>query len=153
MNLQESAIAATEKSLEVLLYTIGRTPDERLTWKPCETARSALEIAAECALVTSNWVDILASRMCPPSDEYFKIFSRLEEFSSREKVVSGLQTETARLTSVLRALTDEQLSQELKMFWGEAAPLGNWLHWVAIHNSYHLGQINYIQRLYGDTED
>ena len=69
---------------------------------------------------------------------------------SRESVATALASETEKLVSVIRGIPDEKLSDELRLFWGEAAPLGSWLHWVAIHNSYHLGQIAFIQRLYGD---
>ncbi|AIE86021.1 DinB family protein [Fimbriimonas ginsengisoli] len=153
MKVQEAAALATEKSVKVLLYTIDRTPDDRLTWKPCETARSALEVAAECALVTGNWAEILQTGACPPQDVYFQIFSRMSAISTREQVVQALQDETSRLISVLRDISDERLQDNLTVFWGESRPILSWLHWVAIHNTYHLGQICYIQRLYGDTVD
>ncbi len=153
MKVQEAAALATEKSLKVLVYTIDRTPDDRLVWKPCETARSALEVAAECAVVTGVWSEILASGVCPEPDRYFEIFSRIDAISTREQVVLALEQETSRLASVLRAIPDERLSDNLTVFWGESGPILYWLHWVAIHNSYHVGQICYIQRLYGDTAD
>lgn len=152
-NLQESAAAATEKTLKVLLYLVGRTPDDRLSWQPCETARSVLEVVAECTLVTRNWAEILARGESLSSEEYFRVFSGLDALSSREAIVDAVTAETSQLVSVIRAIPDEKLSDELQMFWGETALLGSWLHWVAIHNSYHLGQIGYIQRLYGDVED
>jgi len=153
MRIQEAAAIATQKSVKVLHYTIGRTPDERLSWKPCGTARSALEVAAECALVTGIWAEILETGTCPPHEVYFQIFSRIDAISTREQVVLTLEEETSRLVSVLRGISDERLEENLTVFWGESGPILYWLHWVAIHNSYHLGQISYIQRLYGDTVD
>jgi len=150
--LQESAAAATEKSLTVLLYEVGRTPDDRLSWKPSDTARSMLEILAECTLVTRNWAEILALGETLSGEAYFSVFSGLDALLSREAVVEAFAAATAQLVSVIRGIPDEKLSDELQLFWGESAPLGSWLHWVAIHNSYHLGQICYIQRQYGDLE-
>ena len=139
--------------MKVLLYEIGRTPDDRLSWKPCDTARSALEILAECTLVTRNWAEILERGESLSAEAYFSVFSGIDALLSRELIVDALTAETSHLVSVIRGIPDEKLSGELRLFWGESASLGSWLHWVAIHNSYHLGQISYIQRLYGDIED
>lgn len=104
-------------------------------------------------MVTGNWAKILRTGTCLPADVYFEIFSRLNGLSTPEQVVQALGEETSRLVSVLRDISDERLEENMTVFWGESGPILYWLHWVAIHNTYHVGQICYIQRLYGDTED
>lgn len=153
MTLQEAAALATERSLNELLYTLKRTPDERLTWKPGEVARTALNVAAECVVATENWTKIFSALEFPTMEEFGASFGHLDDYTSREQVVEALKRATAEFAATVRALPDDKLSVELTACWGESAPVGAWLFHVAGHDQYHLGQIAYIQTLYGDTSE
>jgi len=137
----------------VLLYELGKTPDDRLFWQSADASRSVLDILAECTLFTRNWAEILARGESLSDEAYFGVFSGMGSLLLREVIENALTTETSNRVSVTRGIPDEKLSDELRLMRGESAPLGSWLHWAAIHNGFELGRIAYIQRLCGDTEN
>ncbi|RYG45626.1 DinB family protein [bacterium] len=115
---------------------------EELTTKLGEGARSPADIAWECVLTNRR----LAMRM--RGEEPFN----LDGFPS-------CPPESANATSLIRALSEssdellaaagEDMAREIT-YPGGSESVFSYAEFAAMHMMYHLGQINYIQTLYGD---
>lgn len=145
MTLQEAAARITEKSGVEMLLTLARTPDDRLDWKPEATARTTIDLIRECAVHCDEWGQILDLLAWP---EQFK--TRVGTVTDRQEAIEEMNGAIARLAASIRAVSDENLDLMLKAPW-EESPIAIWLSYGASHNQYHIGQMNYIQTLYGDT--
>jgi len=146
MTMQESAALFTEKSGQEMLLTLARTLEDRLEWKPEPTSRSALDLVRECSVHCDEWAQLLGLFTWP---EQFK--TRVGSITTREEAVAEMSAAVGRLVDAIRAVPDEQLETILKAPWDEA-PIGFWLTYAGGHNQYHIGQMNYIQTLYGDLD-
>lgn len=66
--------------------------------------------------------------------------------------VSLLRENTEKLCEAIRSVPDEKLGEQMK-FWGpepwSVAGVLNYHNW---NMTYHIGQVNYIQTLYGDKD-
>jgi len=144
MTLQEASARFTEKSGAEMLLTLARTPDDKLDWKPEPTARSAMDFMRECAVHCDEWAQLLDSFTWPAQ---FK--TRIGSIATREEAIAEMNAAVARLVASIREVPDDKLDDLLKAPW-EEAPIGIWLTYAAGHNQYHIGQMNYIQTLYGD---
>ena len=113
MNLIETAIQATETSVDELVYTLKKTPDEKIVWKPGEVARTALNVAAECVIVTNNWTKIIASGHFPSDAEFQESFSHLDDYANKDQVIAALCEATGAFTCMLRSLKPEDIEREL----------------------------------------
>jgi len=145
MTLQESAARFTEKSGIEMLLTLARTPDDKLDWKPEPTARTVLDFLRECSVHCDEWAQLIDEAVWP---EQFK--TRVGSITTREEAVAEMNAAVARLAESIRAVPDDKLDMMLKAPW-EEAPIGFWLTYAGGHNQYHIGQMNYIQTLYGDV--
>jgi len=144
MTLQEGAARFAEQSGVEMLLTLARTPDEKLEWKAEPTARSVMDFVKECAVHCDEWAQILEDFAWP---EQFK--TRVGAITNREEAVHEMQGSVGRLAAAIRAVPDDKTDQAVKAPWQEA-PIGFWMTYAAGHNQYHIGQMNFIQTLYGD---
>lgn len=144
MTLQESAALFTEKSGQEMLLTLARTPDDKLDWKPEETARTTMDFLRECSVHCDEWAQLLESYVWPD-----KFTVRVGSITTREEAVAEMTASVKRLAEVIRAVPDEKLDIPFKTPW-EEAPIAFWLTYAGGHTQYHTGQMNYIQTLYGD---
>jgi len=144
MTLQEAAARFTEKSGAEMLLTLARTPDDKLEWKAEPTARTAMDFVRECAVHCDEWAQLLELFEWP-----HEFRTRVGSILTREEAVLEMNASVARLAEAIRAVPDGKLDQMLKVPW-EEAPIGCWVTYAAGHNQYHIGQMNFIQTLYGD---
>ena len=127
-----------------MLLTLARTPDERLDWKPEPTARTAMDFMRECAVHCDEWGQLLDLGVWP---EAFQ--TRIGAITNRQEAIEEFQSGVSRLAAAIRDVPDDKLDVMLKSPW-EESPIAIWLTYAATHNQYHIGQMNYIQTLYGD---
>lgn len=151
MTLQGYAIEATRKAVDDLLRFARAVPADKLTWRPAEHARSVLEILQECAILPLGIADYLRERPQAPRDirGYFAQMAQLDTF---DQCVQALQANSETLYEAIRSVADADLSQTVVMPWGQTMTLAQLLLTHYWNLTYHLGQIAYIQLLYGDTK-
>jgi hypothetical protein len=135
--LQEVIAIRTEQAAAKLAAVARRCPAERLTWKPAPEARDVMELLRECAVVnvrsmeairTGHWSDL------PGLEERYAV-----ELDTLDKAIDRLLMDTRRLIDVVRAVPAERFDEDALLD-------------AICHMSYHEGQVNYIQTLYGDLE-
>ena len=135
-----------------LARTVQAMPPDKQTWQPEETSRSALDQIVECGAINFWFARILGERAIPPLDmeRYNQIRA---ENDTIEKALALLQAGTDALISAIEAFPPEHLEDTVLMPWDTApTTLAEVLLAPYWNMTYHLGQINYIQTLYGDKE-
>lgn len=134
-----------QKGHGLLLATFNAVPDDKLNWKPADTARSALQIAAHVA--ASNRYFILAFSGQPPTTDFPEIMKWIHKTASawttKEKVLSELNGSYSELDAIIGNLPPEVLDNE-------SAMIGLWVS--SFHCYQHCSQIDYLQTCWGDME-
>jgi len=147
--LQEFLTASTQKAAEELIAAFLRIPQDRRAWSPEQTARTALDQMAECALLNGATADLIRTRIWPESsfEDYLRAKAALSALDW-EKVHARLQENTRNVIAAIGAVPDEALNAEVAMPWGKQtlAEIVAYPYW---NMTYHQGQINYIASLLG----
>ena len=144
-----TAIEIKAKDVQGAAFLLGHflstTDPNRLRWEPkaegeSSKSRSAMDVVEECVEV--NYKTAAALRGQPlPSDEY--------SFDSVEQAREALAASAGVCAEAIREQDSNVFEKVFAMPWGEVN--GDFLIGITIANMhYHIGQINYIQRLYGD---
>ncbi|MCA1596930.1 MAG: DinB family protein [Chloroflexi bacterium] len=149
--LQEFLAAATEKAAKDLQTAVTRLPAEKRSWSPAPTSRSALDQAAECAILGPGMIEIIAERKWPNFD--FAQYQQEREALAQhwEEIRRRLDEGIPRVMAAIRSVPDEDLGVTVEMPWGvmTLAQIMSYPYW---NMSYHEGQINYIASILGCLE-
>ncbi|HLV82011.1 MAG TPA: hypothetical protein VKT32_17105 [Chthonomonadaceae bacterium] len=126
---------------------------EKQTWQPLDAGRCALDQIQECAGINLWTAQMLRDRAMPPIGENW--MQQLKtQYDTPEKALAGLQTGTDALIAAIEAFPAEHLDDTLQLPWDSAPSSLAEIMMLAYWNmAYHLGQISYIQTLYGDREN
>jgi len=117
----------------------------RLTEKPSETTRSVADFSYEVVTINRLFAARLRGENPPPSPDGFPICP--EELLSVDSLVTAIHESTEE---VLEAMGDDE-GRIVDTPNGPQNALGLAM-FGAIHMFYHLGQVNYVQTMYGDTQ-
>lgn len=137
------ALKSSAEALAKLIEELG----EQAGWSPLGKGRTALNQVAECALMTGACIGIIQNKAVPEFnwEEFGKAQAALE--ADPVALVAALQTNTDNLIAAIEGLSTEDAAFEVTMPWGakySLAGLADVNYW---NNTYHQGQINYIQTL------
>ncbi|MDE2126171.1 MAG: hypothetical protein KGJ62_06245 [Armatimonadetes bacterium] len=125
-------------------------PAEKQVWKPLDCGRSALDQVQECIGVNA-WIaqSLRECALQTMSDDWLD--SVRAEYDTPEKAAQGLADGTAELVAAMRALPADRHSDMVPLPWEEKPSAFVDLMAIPYWNMvYHLGQVSYIQTLYGD---
>lgn len=152
--VQSVAAALIQKAANDLIAAVKATPDERINWRPLPEARPILPQLVECCLANRMWANILQTRAHTvlPEGEATKAY---KEIDSAVKAVEYIQETSDRVAEVIRNIPDTDLSAIVPFPWDtqRGIPIAECCFHTYWNLSYHLGQISYIQTLYGDNEE
>lgn len=156
MSFKEELIQMTDKAGQEFLLNVRAMPADKLTWKPLDTGRSALDLLQEVAQSASYVIPILETRQVPDfNPEMFTVLmAERQTWDTIEKCEEVMRANHARLFEIIRNFPDEDLQQTVHLpfaggFDQTMAEIMSYQYW---NLSYHLGQVCYIQTLYGDME-
>ena len=142
--------------MELFLRNFSKVPDDRLTWTPTPTSKSAIRIAAHTALYAGRFAQMIRERALPKVenlDQWLAQRNAEEELlTSRAEVEAVFRAGTAQVISALESLTPEEIEStldsgqgwQMSMIWVMGLP--GW------HSTLHTGQIDYLQTCWGDQE-
>jgi len=150
--IQQLAITMNRDIADTLRRNALAVPEDKLTWKPLDTGRSVLSQIAECAVVTGFTAHILNSRVMPPFDNeaYAQQTGALDTL---DKALAALHASSEALVAAIEAFPTEELDTKISLPWfPEPQPFAQVMFVCYWNNLYHVGQVSYIQTLYGDTE-
>lgn len=150
MTLQEFIADETMRSCESLIHQATKMGD-KASWSPMDEGRTALDQVAECALICASLPDVIKNWKMPEfTPEFMEEYEKSKAALTLEQAVQMLQEKTALLCDAIRAVPTEELSGTMQ-FWGpepwSKTGVLNYHNW---NMTYHVGQLNYIQTLYGD---
>lgn len=156
----ESLVASCKESavrgMEQLLKTFSFVPDNKLTWTPTPTAKSAIRIAAHTALYAGIFARMIKDRKLPASDNLTEWLAQrnAEEvaITSRTEIESIFRKGTDEVIAALDSLTPEAIGTSLDSGLGWSMPMTFLMKLPGIHATGHTGQIDYLQTCWGDQE-
>ena len=104
--LVENAKAHTQRNAKQLLHTLSFVPDDKLTWSPAPGAKSALGIAAHCALVNPAFAMGIRNEMpaeLPAPEQMMAMMAEREQaVKSRDEAIRLIESS---VQDVLNSLT------------------------------------------------
>jgi uncharacterized damage-inducible protein DinB len=144
-----TAIPRATADLEAALL---RLPEDKRAWCAGGTARTALNMVAECVLMNEGTAELLASRRFPEWN--METYQRtLDETAALEWSVlqARLEASTKKLVEVVATLRDEDLDAIIETPWSPT-PLSSIAMYPFWNTCYHEGQINFIASILGCLE-
>jgi uncharacterized damage-inducible protein DinB len=147
--LQGFLAEATKKAAADLEAAVLRIPEEKRSWSPQGDARTALDQAAEIAILNGSVTEIIKTRKWASDfdmGEYERMKTELAKDWNAVKAL--LDVNTPKVIAAIQATSDEELGVEVQMPWGPMtlAQIISYPYW---NMSYHEGQINYIASMLG----
>lgn len=133
------------------LKLVMTVPLEKWAWKPGPTASSAQEIAWHVALAFYSMTPLLRGEKAPSMDQR-AIQQFKEKYATSQAVREFIKNTLGEACQAIDRLPS--FEQPCLMAWGETWTVQKVLfRGFGEHTAYHSGQLAYIQRLLGDTED
>lgn len=153
--MQEQAIKMTKEAMTGLFRTARHVPADKINeWQPMGEARSVLAQLIECAGVPYFFASVLKGE---PMD-----LSSPEGQAKRKQLEASITSiETAEevalrshevLYAAIRQVPDSALDEIRPMPWNPNTTAADVMFFAYWNLVYHIGQINYIQLMLGDTE-
>lgn len=138
------------------LTTARATPADKANWRPLEIGRSVADLATANRIAARNYERILVSRGEDiPTPEEFWSQVTVQAQDTVENETAAIEASTDRLFAVLAGYTETDWSRVIHVRTPRALRSQPALTWALSFNRAfytRIGQINYIQRLYGDDE-
>ena len=144
----------TEHQIDGLFEAARALPADKLAWKPAPGARSALDQLQEVATAPAWFTDTHKKRKMEFDMEAFQKWreerSKITDIDELEKLCrANMRT----YLDSIKDLDEAELGDKYEMPFPGEFKLADILTYHFWNISYHEGQINYIQTLYGDWSD
>ena len=157
LDTSKTAAAQTAKeACDYLLKTFSFVPDDKLNWSPSESARSALQQVAHCALANEFFAELIRNRPVelPVDLSGFRDFQRKmeAEFTDRQSAADRLASSTDVVVRAISDVDESLYSQSPSSPFGPQ-PMEFWMHLAGAHMRSHASQLDYLQTIWGDTQD
>jgi hypothetical protein len=126
-----------------------RIPEGKRGWAPAESSRSAMDQAAEVAMLNGASADLIKDRAWPADFDMEAYFAAKEKLAADWPTLKAmLDANTEKLVKTILSLKDDELAVSVETPFGTktVAELVGYPYW---NMSYHEGQINYIASILG----
>lgn len=144
--------AETESALKMLFASARRMPEDKLNWSPLDAGRTVMDQLQECAITADMFLPYFDASYTPMAKGYEEFGAISSQWKTIDECEAKCKELTAKLTAAIEATPAEKMAEVHDLPWGEKHTLGAIATFHAWNMTYHLGQINYIQTLYGDKE-
>jgi hypothetical protein len=145
----------TERNAAQFLHTFSFVPDDKLTWTPSETSKSALRIAAHIAVSNTGISKMIRNEDSDESMSGEQLMAMMKEmetsFTSREQVVAAVSESVATALAAIDTVNESTIGTSPMSPFG-AFPMMFWMFLPANHMLGHAYQIDYLQTIWGDLE-
>ncbi len=152
-DVRQLAAKLNQEIAEQLTKTLQAMPEDKLSWQPLGEGRSALNQAAEIGFINGFMAQIVADQAVPEfnRDEYMRTRN---ETDTLHAALALMGENTDKLVTACKGLPEEKLDDTITLpfLGGMKKALAEVMLMPYWNMTYHLGQINYIQTLYGDKE-
>ena len=135
----------------VYLKDLGWIPEDKLDVSPMAAAKTPKAMTIECAGLFKMLVALIDSADAKrPSPEERQAW--YASFKTIDAVKEEFTKTADALIAKIEKLDPSALDREVTAPWGQPISLGGMLLLGISHTTYHDGQLNYIQTLYGDDK-
>jgi len=142
--------------MEHFLSTLSFVPDDKLTWTPAPTAKSAIRIAAHTALYAARFARMIREGKLPGSDglaeRWAKQAAAEVAITSRAEMESIFRKGTDEVLVALDSVPPEMIGASLDSGFGWSMPMSLLMNMPSLHAMSHAAQIDYLQTCWGDQE-
>jgi len=150
--VQELAVKLNKEGAETLIRNVRAMPEDKTAWQPLENGRTTLSQLQECAIICGFSIATLTNRAVPA--DFKEAYGReMAEIDTVEKAAARLEERVEKLAATIQGFPASDLDQTIMMPFRPTpvsfAELMFMNYWNVV---YHIGQICYIQTLYGDNE-
>lgn len=157
MSFQEHAATLLKDSGDALFASARAMPADKLNGSPGGEARTPLHILQECAYYLPTLEPLLSPGQGMQERFMAVAGPAMEESASwdtLDKVEEAYSRWLPSALEAIRAVPDSDLNREIPLPWAEGVSMPAWKMMMTLYwnNVYHLGQINYVQMMYGDKE-
>ena len=156
MRIQDYMIDATKAAAAAAFKTARGTAADRLDWKPLDEGRSVLDQCREMAMCPKWAEDIISGVQMPEWNEETAaaVKAEQEQWNTIEDCEAECNRRLESLFEMYQKMPDEKLSETkwLPFDGGRDFTMEEMMGYPRWNFTYHLGQISYIQTLYGDKE-
>ena len=146
----------TQKAADEAFRYAKAVPADKADWKPLENGRSVLDQAREMAKCGFWAHELVAGGDLPEWNEEnaAKMKVEMEQWKTVEACQAECNKQLTRLFELYKDLPDSRLSETkwLPYDGGRDFTVKEMMDYPRWNFTYHLGQIAYIQTLYGDKE-
>lgn len=149
MTLGQWQARQIQKAARIYAHFVRSTHHERLRWCPSteevSKCRSVLDMVGECIDANRRFVWIFKSDMASPRPESFDTSAPVDD------ALAALISSADELAEIIAKLSNEDLMKDVVTHRGPL-PAAMAMQFPVRNMTYHMGQINMIQLLYGDTD-
>jgi hypothetical protein len=155
MKFQEYIVEATRKAAAEAFRYAKVVPADKIDWSPLDKGRSVLDQCRELAM-TPTWAAEIIEGV--PMDWSPEAMAAVKQEQSQWTTVEVCEAEfnrrLERMVSAFNGVTDEGLKNTkfLPFDGGRDFTFAEMMEYPRWNATYHLGQIAYVQILYGDGE-
>lgn len=155
MTTKELIALLNEKAIEDLFRSARAMPEEKLSWRCADTSRTVLEILQECAQ-SVKWPQALSSPGGgpPDADAYAKALAERESWTTVDACEKAAQDNWVEAKEYIQNYPEDDLDRRIDLPFapGLTLSVAEILASPYWNMTYHLGQINFVQTMYGDRE-
>jgi hypothetical protein len=158
--MTEETVALCKKQavdgMEMFLRNFSFVPDDKLTYTPTPTAKSAIRIAAHAALYPARFANMIRERKLPQPDNLTEWLAQREAeelaITNRSEVEAAFRSGTDEFISALDTLTPEEIGSTLDSGMGWSMSMLFLMSLAGWHATLHTGQIDFLQTCWGDEQ-
>lgn len=152
---KEFLILQLQRAVDDLFRSARAMPEEKLTWQTSETSRTPLDILQECAQSLKWPQHLLRDITETPTTEAFQAMqTERAQWTTIDACESAARKNLAETIEFIKSYPEDDLNRvislpfvpNLNLTVAEILASPYW------NLTYHLGQINYVQTMYGDRE-
>lgn len=155
MRLQDYMIEVTRAAAQEAFRYAKAMPADKLDWRPLDSGRSVLDQCREMAMC-STWCEEIVDGKQHDHDEASAAAAQaeMESWATIEACEAESDRRLESLFAVFAAMPDERLAETrwLPYDGGRDFTMQEMMDYPRWNFTYHLGQISYIQTLYGDRD-
>lgn len=153
MRYQTYMIEQAKAALAEAFRYIKAVPEDKIDWKPMDTGRSTLDIARELAR-TPAWAYDTIEQQEQDEEAGPKEQEIMASLKTIDECEAECQAQLEKLAQLYESIPDSRLNETkwLPYDGGREFTILEMMDYPRWNANYHLGQVGYIQLLYGDKE-
>lgn len=156
MPFHEYMIEVTQQAFDEVFRYANAVPADRLDWKPADGVRSVLELCQELALCPTWCKEVLdpETKMEWSEEKAAAIRELQSQWTSAQAFQKEGQRRLNELFEFFRTIPDSRLTETkwLPYNGGRDHTVREMMDYPRWNCNYHLGQIAYVQLMYGDPK-